>query len=252
MHDDQTHGCADHPVGLPVTSVVRVRRLTDGDLMSAAELHRDVLDMEFLSRFGLAFMRTYYQAWLEAPGAVALVAMNEHDNLVGALLGAVDPAIHTRAMVRQHGARMAARLVVYALFHPALAKDLVVTRGRRYTRGLARMAVARFRRTAPLLAGAGGLTIGEITHVLVRPDRQGSGIGRALVDAAILAGTNADLDELVLVTPPDLDARAFYERLGWLAAGQIVSRSGEHFLRYRFPLRATGPAGSSYSPPVSG
>ena len=208
--------------------------------------------MEFLSRFGLAFMRTYYQAWLEAPGAIALVAMNEHDNLVGALLGAVDPAIHTRAMVRQHGARMAARLVVYALFHPALAKDLVVTRGRRYTRGLARMAVARFRRTAPLLAGAGGLTIGEITHVLVRPDRQGSGIGRALVDAAILAGTNADLDELVLVTPPDLDARAFYERLGWLAAGQIVSRSGEHFLRYRFPLRATGPAGSSYSPPVSG
>jgi len=220
--------------------------------MSAAELHRDVLDMEFLSRFGLAFMRTYYQAWLEAPGAIALVAMNEHDNLVGALLGAVDPAIHTRAMVRQHGARLAARLVVYALFHPALAKDLVVTRGRRYTRGLARMAVARFRRTAPLLAGAGGLTIGEITHVLVRPDRQGSGIGRALVDAAILAGTNADLDELVLVTPPDLDARAFYERLGWLAAGQVVSRSGEHFLRYRFPLRATGPAGSSYSPPVSG
>jgi ribosomal protein S18 acetylase RimI-like enzyme len=208
--------------------------------------------MEFLVRCGLAFMRTYYQAWVEAPQAIALAAVDERGNLVGALLGALDPAIHTRAMVRRHGARLVARLVVHALGHPALAKDLVVTRGRRYARGLARMVVARFRRTpAPSYAGTGDPTIGEITHVLVRPDLQGSGIGRALVDAAVVAGRSVDLDELVLVTPPDLAARAFYERLGWLAAGQVVSRSGEHFLRYRFPLRAAGPAGPGHSPPGS-
>jgi len=37
--------------------------------------------------------------------------------------------------------------------------------------------------------------------------------------AATLAGTHTDLDGLALVIPPDLAARAFYERLGWQAAG---------------------------------
>jgi ribosomal protein S18 acetylase RimI-like enzyme len=236
-----------------MTGGVRVRNLADADLTSAAGLHRDVLDMEFLSRFGLDFMRTYYRAWLEATGGIALAAVDEKGTLVGALLGAVDPATHTRAMVRRSGARLAARLAVYAVGHPPLAKDLVVTRGRRYAGGLVRMVAARFRpRPGSSSVEPVGPRVGEITHVLVRPDRQGSGIGRALVDAAVVAGTAAELDELVLVTPPDLEAPAFYERLGWLGAGEVVSRSGEHFLRYRFPLEA-GPAeaGHSHSPPAS-
>jgi len=235
-----------------VTSAVRVRPLADTDLGPAARLHLEVLNMEFLSRFGFAFLRAYYRAWLEAPGAIALAAVDDQEQVVGALLGAVDPAVHTREMVRRHGMRLAARLAVHALGHPMLAKDLVLTRGRRYARGLTRIAVARFRWTATTsFPEPERPAIGEITHLLVRHDRQGSGIGRALVDAAAAAGTHADLDELVLVTPPDLAARAFYERLGWQAAGEIVSRSGEYFLRYRFPLRATGPAGPARSFPVS-
>ena len=235
-----------------MTNGVRVRPLIDADAGTAAAIHRDVLDMEFLSRYGPAFMRTYYRAWLEAPGAIALAAVDEHGKLVGVLLGAVDPATHTRAMVRRHGAKLAARLGLYAVGHPGLARDLVVTRGRRYAGGLARMAAARARRRpTPQVADPGRSAVGEVTHVLVRPDHQGSGVGRALVDAAVLAGTNAALDELVLVTPPDLAARVFYERLGWLAAGEIVSRSGEPFLRYRFPLPASGSAGSGHVPPGS-
>jgi GNAT superfamily N-acetyltransferase len=233
-----------------MSSAVRVRALAHADLTSAARLHRCVLDMEFLSRYGQAFMRTYYQAWVEAPQGIALAAVDEHDILVGALLGAVDPAAHTRGMVRQHGVRLGTRLAVQALEHPALAKDLIVTRGRRYVRGLARLVAARSRRRPePPIAGTGGPAVGEITHVVVQPDRQGSGIGRALVDAAVMAGRNADLDELVLVTPPDLAAGTFYERLGWLPSGEVTSQSGEAFLRYRFPLAANGPEGSTRPPP---
>ncbi len=232
---------------------MRVRALTHDDLTSAAHLHRYVLDMEFLSRYGQAFMRTYYQAWVEAPQGIALAAVDEHDILVGTLLGAVDPAAHTRGMVRGHGAALGARLAVQALGHPALARDLIVTRGRRYVRGLARLASARSgRRTVPPTAGNRGPAVGEITHVAVQPDRQGSGIGRALVDAAVTAGRAADLDELVLVTPPDLAAGSFYERLGWLAGGEITSQSGEAFRRYRFPLAATGPEGPTRPPPDVG
>jgi ribosomal protein S18 acetylase RimI-like enzyme len=232
-----------------MSSAVRVRALDHADLTSAARLHRCVLDMEFLSRYGQAFMRTYYQAWVEAPQGIALAAVDEHDTLVGALLGAVDPAAHTRGMVRQHGVRLGTRLAVQALGHPALAKDLIVTRGRRYVRGLSRLAAAQSPRRSELpTAGTGGPAVGVITHLAVHPDRQRSGIGRALVDAAVTAGRNADLDELVLVTPPDLAARTFYERLGWLAGDEVTSQSGEAFLRYRFPLAPNGPQGSTRPP----
>jgi len=220
---------------------VVIRPLLRVDLTAAAVLHRRVLDMEFLSRYGLAFMRTYYQAWIEAPGSIAVAAVDESGALLGALLGATDPAAHARAMVRRRGRQLAVRLAAYALVHPPLAKDLIVTRGRRYARGLARLLVVALRRRASS-GGRVGPVVGEVTHVLVRPDRQGCGIGRALLDAAVKAARVAGVDELVLVTPPDLAARNFYERLGWLEDGEMTSRSGEAFLRYRFPLGVDVPS----------
>jgi hypothetical protein len=49
-------------------------------------------------------------------------------------------------------------------------------------------------------------------------------------------------DDMVLVTPPELAARGFYERLGWIADGEMTSKSGEPFVRYRFALRRSGAA----------
>ena len=45
-------------------------------------------------------------------------------------------------------------------------------------------------------------------------------------------GKRAGIDEFVLVTPPGLAARTFYERLGWRFDGELTSRSGERFVRY--------------------
>lgn len=236
-----------------MTSTVDVRRLTTAEVGSAAALHRRVLDMEFLTRFGPAFMRSYYRAWIGAPEAIALVVIDGKGDVVGALLGAIDPAVHTRLMVRRYGLRLGTRMVGHAAIHPALAKDLIVTRGRRYLRGMARIVSARIRpSSASSSAAAPGPIVGEVTHVLVRPEYQGMGIGRALVTAAVAAAEDAKLHELVLVTPPDLAARDFYERLGWLADGEMKSRSGEQFLRYRFPLPAAGGAGNDKSSPVIG
>lgn len=78
--------------------------------------------------------------------------------------------------------------------------------------------------------------VGEVTHVMVRSDVQSRGAGRALLEEARRRGEAAGLAELVLVTPPDLDARHFYEHLGWEMAGELTSRSGEPFLRYRLVL----------------
>ncbi|OYV59087.1 MAG: hypothetical protein B7Z69_08045, partial [Actinobacteria bacterium 21-73-9] len=231
-----------------MTGAVQIRPLARGDLAEASALHREILDMEFLVRCGPGFMRSYYRAWVEAPGAISLVARDEGGALLGVLLGATDPATHVRAMVRQGGARLAARLALHAAGHPALARDLVVTRGRRYVRGVTRLVASRLTRTRESPGEPGGPRVGEVTHVLVRADRQGSGVGRALLDAAIAAGRSADLDELVLVTPPDLAAGGFYRHLGWRADGEMTSRSGEAFVRYRYLLREGGPADGGNPP----
>lgn len=216
--------------------MVSVRALVDADLDAAVALHLEVLHMEFLSRFGPRFMRTYYHAWIVSPGAMALAAVDENGTLLGVLLGAHDPAQHVRAMARDHGVAIGATLVGRALTHPRLAKDLIVTRGWRYTRGVARLVKSRLsKRPAPGPATSGPV-IGEITHVLVDPSSQGRGVGRALVEESVRQARSAGVQELQLVTPPDMAAQHFYERLGWISSGAMQSRSGESFLRYRFTL----------------
>jgi GNAT superfamily N-acetyltransferase len=236
-----------------------VRPLADRDLSAAVPLHRQVLDVEFLTRFGPGFLRRYYQAWAASPGGIALVA-TDGPNVVGVLLGATDPSGHARAMVRGHGTGLAVRMAAAAAVRPGLAYELAVTRSRRYARGLWRS----LRRRPSTSAGAGAdadvgaapegtettsrhrsggaapssaapsSAVGEITHLLVDPAARGGGIGRALVDAAVAECRAAGVSEVELVTPPDFAARRFYERLGWVPVQDVVSQSGERFVKYRF------------------
>jgi GNAT superfamily N-acetyltransferase len=204
--------------------------------------------MEFLARCGLRFLRTYHRAWMASPDGLALAAVDAEGELVGVLLGALRPAGHFRFMVRRHGAALAARLLVAALTRPALARELVGTRLLRYLRGLGRMARGVLRRKPERIDGPGGdgassqgvvgptLRVGEVTHVMVRASGQGTGTGRALMEEAQRLAARAGIDELVLVTPPDLAAGGFYEHLGWKRDGTLASRSGEPFVRYRLPL----------------
>ncbi len=215
--------------------MVSVRPMQDRDLDAVVALHREVLDMEFLSRFGPRFLRSYYRAWISTPGAVALVAL-EDGVVVGGLLGASDPGRHVRAMVRDHGVTLALRQVGAALSDPRLARDLVATRAVRYARGLARLVASRWRQ--PANVAPSGPVIGEITHVLVAPRSQGRGVGRALVEGALAAIRATGVRRVELVTPPDLAARHFYERLGWRLTGEMASRSGEPFLRFVYDLDA--------------
>lgn len=230
--------------------MVSVRPLAPSDVRASSRLHGEVLHMEFLARCGPGFLRSYHRAWMASPDGLALAAVDADGNVVGVLLGALRPADHFRSMVRRHGALLALRLLVAALARPALARELVATRLVRYLRGLGRMALGAIRRSPrPAEPHAGepgpgegaGTTetpprVGEVTHVMVSPVAQGTGAGRALMEEAQRVAAGQGIVELVLVTPPDLAAGAFYEHLGWERQGTLTSRSGEAFVRYRLPL----------------
>lgn len=214
---------------------IRDLRLTD--TRASAGIHQEVLGMEFLSRFGPRFLAAYHGAWVRSPAGLALAALDGDGRLVGLMLGSLDPAAHYRWMLRQAGPGLAVRLAGRALMDPPLARDLIATRGARYARGVWRQISNRRGRRAVAIAtdGETGPTIpvGEITHLMVTSSGQGTGAGRALVAETEARARSAGVEELVLVTPPDLDARGFYNHLGWVEEGDMSSRSGESFIRFR-------------------
>ena len=241
---------------------LRIRELQKKDTVASSTLHREVLGMEFLARCGPRFLCRYHKAWIESPAGLALAAVDEHERVVGVVLGALVPGVHFRTMVRRHGLQLAFWLGTRAITHPAFARELLATRFLRYTRGIARIlfcgaspvlrrrswrspggasreldaATPRPAPGAPSGREDSATKKGEITHLMVMHDLRGTGVGRELLEEARRAGQREGLDEFVLVTPPDLAARGFYEHLGWRFTGTLTSRSGESFVRYRLPL----------------
>jgi GNAT superfamily N-acetyltransferase len=228
-------------------------------------MHSEVLDMEFLARCGDRFLRRYHRAWLDTAHCIALAAVDDDGEVTGVLLGALRPASHYRAMVKRHGVALTFCLISRSVTHPLLARDLLTTRLVRYVHGLSKMvlgAVDRAFAGVRLRSGrhrvakgdsVGSSTlgdspeqapshqVGEVTHVMVLPQSQGKGVGRALLEEVRQVAELAGLDELVLVTPPGLSETGLYERLGWHRTGDLTSRSGEEFVGYRLLLRPRNP-----------
>ncbi len=61
----------------------------------------------------------------------------------------------------------------------------------------------------------------EVRRLVVRADRRGAGVGRALMEAVVEAARGLDLRLLWLSTHEGTDADRIYERLGWTRAGVI-------------------------------
>ena len=70
-------------------------------------------------------------------------------------------------------------------------------------------------------AAGNGRHRAEIQRLVVRTDRRGHGIGRALMEHATSAARAAGLKLLWLTTHAGTDADRVYERLGWTRAGVI-------------------------------
>ena len=208
--------------------MIEIRPLLPAESSRSARIHQEALDMEFLARLGPRFLAAYHWAWATSPAGMALAAVDPERGLVGVILASVDPASHYRWMLVHGGPRLGLRLAARVVRHPALARELIATRAARYARAVWRQLSASARPEA----APGSPRTGEVTHLMVIPQAQRLGAGAALLAEAERRAVMAGVEELVLVTPPDLAARHFYEHLGWEATGRVTSRSGEHFIRF--------------------
>lgn len=232
---------------------VEVRAMAPGETSEAALLHERELPHEFLTRFGAGFLSCYYQAFIQSPHAVALVASTtgkgDTESVGGAkapdgvLIGTFDTKAHYSYLVRRHGMRLALSTLRQAGKSPRLAVELVRTRLLRYLRGIFR-SLGYVAGTKKEEVGRDGGRVGFLAYVAVDNGLRGQGIGGRLFEAYEELASEAGLRRLELVTLPDeRGAAPFFERMGWEREGEITSRSGE---RYAFFTRHLdgGEAGS--------
>lgn len=81
----------------------------------------------------------------------------------------------------------------------------------------------------------------DVLRLMVHPDRQGEGLGRVLLDAAVARGRELGLDQLLLSARGGTGLPAFYTRLGWTEVGVFPAaldlgpddRRDEHWFQLR-------------------
>jgi ribosomal protein S18 acetylase RimI-like enzyme len=183
-----------------------VRAAAEVDLGAVAELHADRIGEGFLSSLGPAFLRRLYRRVLRSDGGFVLVAAPTDD--ATPVLGFVAGVADVRTLYRQFLLRDG--LVAGTLAAPRLVR-----------------AVPRVLETLRYPAASGNLPDAEILSVAVATTATGSGIGRALVDAATAEFARRGTTTAKVVTTSDnTSALAMYRACGFVSTTGVEIHAG--------------------------
>jgi len=199
---------------------LRVRPLRSDDLEWTAALQQRELPHGFFARMGEPFLRTYLRTFAESPFGVALVAEDE-DGPIGFLVGAWEARPHRAWVLRRRRRRLALNALRCLARHPHVLVEFVRTRVGRYARALtAYRGDVRYRDLrAPRPTAI-------LKHVVVDPERRGTGAGRRLVEEFVEEARRQNARRAQLTTIADGEAEGFWRRLGWEPRGADHDEDG--------------------------
>jgi ribosomal protein S18 acetylase RimI-like enzyme len=196
------------------------------ELARTARLQASQLPDGFFVRFGSRFLAAYHGTFHTSHFATVLV-VGPQGAPTGFLVGTYDNACHYRWLVR-HPWPLARSGMMALAVRPGLAYEVLRTRGGRYLRSVIRLVRRRWAASPPAPADvpadgrapARPSVVAVLTHVAVAPAAQGTGAGRALVEAFVRSAREHGADEIRLIAHVDTPAPGFYRRLGWTSVGE--------------------------------
>ncbi|WP_380168979.1 GNAT family N-acetyltransferase [Jannaschia sp. R86511] len=203
---------------------------------------------------GQPFLRQWHGTFLQAPQAVALVAVDVgpvdpvKERVVGFLLGSVDQVALVDHVIRHHRLRLGVVGAWSLLVRPGLGQHFVRTRALAYARRLTGRPSSPAERqdSSDIDPGAPRPVrrrdpVAVITALVVAPDARQAGVREALMAAFVERATAAGVAEAHLTTPVGPEgAGPFVEPLGWRRAGTHTTRDGLPVVTYRLPLDPPG------------
>lgn len=191
-----------------------VRDAVKGDVESVVGVHVSSFPDFFLTELGPRFLRQFYAALIEHESGMLCVA-NVTDGVVGFVGGATEQQGFYSDLLRRRKWRFGFAALPAIARRPSRASR--VLRGRRRAQGHGE--------TPP---GACLMTIG------VQPSAQGSGAGRALVEAFERALISRKVTSYSLTTDTQDNARAnrFYRELDMTLRREVVTPEGRRLNEY--------------------
>lgn len=191
--------------------------LDHGEVDSVVKLHLRAFPDFFLSLLGPRFLREFYLSFLADPVGMPFVACNEQDEVVGAIVGPLDPRGFFGRLLRRRWWAFALASMVAVLKRPSSAT--------RIARALV------YRGEAPT-----GPVRALLSSIAVAPEAQGKGIGRALVQRWLDEAQHRGAVGCFLTTDAVNNAAVnrFYSAMGWKLESAYTTPEGRKMNRYQY------------------
>ena len=217
----------------------RYERMAQQHVQEVAALHGACFEGYYLTRLGPSFLRAMYRWYVESPQAIAQVALEGSDRVVGFVAGTTRAETYHVSLFREQGGALLAALAWRAVTSPVETVRLVWER-----KDLARRAVPSVVRgssqtTAPTGLSGDGPHTASLVSIAVEPSLRRSGIGH-LLSELFLQETERKGCELVTlsVREDNLAARRFYESLDWKETSKSsFAYHGSHSITYEKSTR---------------
>jgi ribosomal protein S18 acetylase RimI-like enzyme len=195
----------------------RYERMAQQHVPEVAALHEVCFEGYYLTRLGLAFLRAMYGWYVEDPDAIAQVALDGSERMVGFVAGTTRAETYHVSLFREQGGALLAALAWRAVSSPVETVRLVWER-----KDLARQAVSSVIRggsqtsTPPTGAADDGPETASLVSIAVEPSLRRSGIGRRLSELFLQEAKQRGCELVALsVREDNVAARRFYESLDW-------------------------------------
>lgn len=211
-----------------MTAPVRLRDAVESDLAEVARLHVLAFPDSVLGALGEEAVRRNYSWQLTGPhDLTALVAVDDADRVLGFLFGGVFRGSTIGFVKTQRWFLMG-----QVLRHPRILLRGV---GRDRLALGARLLARRHKVAGPEAPDEVPRRSLGVLAIAVDPAAQGRGVGRALMDEAVVRATAAGFEAMHLtVHPTNVGGLSFYRSLGWT---ELHEPDGRWIGRMTHPLK---------------
>lgn len=192
-----------------------LRTMEAHDVEAAVRIHLQGFPSFFLTFLGPRFLREFYLWSLTDPVGMALVVCDHAGQVVGVVVGCVDPRGYFTRLLRRRWWAFCLASLGAVVRHPSC------------TPRLARAVL--YRGAAP-----SGPLRALLSSIVVQPVAQASGVGKLLLRGWISEAKRRGASGAYLTTDAEGNeaVNAFYQRAGWRLESSYVTKEGRRMNRY--------------------